>query len=87
MKRMNLSEARAGLLKLADELERDPSTVVEVSRRGKPVMALVSADLYEAIIETLEILGDEEAHRDLRRALREVDEGKAVAWESVKDRL
>ena len=42
---------------------------------------------YEAILETIEVLSDEDAMDQLRRGIREVKEGKTVPWEEVRARL
>ena len=67
-------------------LEARPGTVA-VTRRGKPVLAIMSWEDYEAILETLEILSDEHAVEQLRRSIREVKEGKTIPWEEAKARL
>lgn len=87
MKDLSLTEARAGLLRLADEIERDPSMVVEIRKRGRRVMALVSAELYDALMETLDVLGEPAAAGRLRQALQEVEQGKGVPWKAAKKRL
>lgn len=42
---------------------------------------------YEAILETLEVLSDDQAVDQLRRSIREVKEGKTVPWEEARARL
>ncbi len=42
---------------------------------------------YEAILETMEVLSDEDAMDQLRHSIREVKEGKPVPWEEVRARL
>ena len=87
MKNVTLTQARNTLLKLAGELEDHPRTVVEVRKRGKPVMALLSAEMYEALAETLELLGDESLAGRLQQALKEIEGGKGIPWQRAKKRL
>ena len=87
MKSMTLTEARNNLLAVAEAIEREPGTVLGVMKRGKPVMTLMSAELYESLVETLEILSEETASARLRRALKEIAGGKGLAWEKAKKRL
>ncbi len=87
MKTMTLTEARNQLLKVAEEMERRPDQVVEVVKRGKKVMTLLSAEVYEAIVETLEIVADEAAFAKLRKAIKEVEAGKAMSWSAAKKKL
>ena len=42
METMTLTQARNELLKVAEEMERRPDHVVEVVKRGKKVMTLLS---------------------------------------------
>jgi len=61
--------------------------VPAVTRRGKPVLAIMTWEDYQAILETLEVLGDDEAMDQLRRSIREVKEGKAIPWKEAKARI
>ena len=79
-------DARRELTKLPERLESKPGTVA-VTRRGKPVLAIMTWDDYEAIMETLDILSDEEAITQLRRSIKEVKEGKTISWEEAKSGL
>ena len=87
MKTMTLTEARNQLLKVAEEMERRPDQVVEVVKRGKKVMTLMSAEVYEAIVETLEVVADEAAFAKLRRAVREIKAGKGMSWSDARKGL
>ena len=42
---------------------------------------------YVAILETMEVLSDEEAVEQLRRSIRDVKEGKAIPWDEATVRL
>jgi prevent-host-death family protein len=83
---LTMVDARRELTKLPEKLEARPATVA-VTRRGKPVLAIMTWEDYEAILETLEILSDEDAVEQLRRSIQEVKEGKTVSWEEAKARL
>ena len=78
--------ARRELTRLPEKLEARPATVA-VTRRGKPVLAIMTWEDYEAILETMEVLSDDEAMDQLRHSIREVKEGKTVPWEEVRARL
>lgn len=85
---MGMIEARKHLTSLPEEFEQEPELgAVAVTRRGKPVLAVIPWELYEAISETLEILGDEEQMQALRRGIKEMEEGKTVPWDDVKTEL
>ena len=87
MKTMTLTQARNELLKVAEEMERRPDQVVEVLKRGKKVMTLLSAEVYESIVETLEVIADEKTFAKLRRAVREIEAGKGVSWSDARKEL
>ena len=55
-----------------------------ISRCGKPVLAVLPWELYEAISETLEVMGDKELMAKLCESIKEREEGKAIPWEEAK---
>ncbi|MBI3697459.1 MAG: type II toxin-antitoxin system prevent-host-death family antitoxin, partial [Acidobacteria bacterium] len=55
---MPIIKARNKLTALPEWFGRQPEAgAVAVTRRGKPVLAVMSWDLYASLVETLEILG------------------------------
>ena len=83
-----IMEARRQLTSLPETLVRDGEIdVMEVTRRGKPVLAVMPWELYEAITETLEVMADKESLAQLRQSIRELEEGKTVPWEEAKREL
>jgi len=87
-KTLSMVEARKRLTSLPEEFERERDLdVVTVTRRGKPVLALMPWDLYETITETLEILGDMELVSELRESIAEYEKGKGIPWEKAKKDL
>ncbi len=88
MQTIPMIEARKKLTSLPEELEtqgKDPT--VAVTRRGKPVLAIMSWEFFEALYETIEIMGDEELMKSLRQSTKEAQEGKTIPWESAKREL
>lgn len=82
---MPIVEARKKLTALPEEFAREPEIgAVAVTRRGKPVLAVMPWDLYEAIVETLEILGDEDLMAALRQSIKEAMAGETIPWEDVQ---
>ena len=87
-KLMPMVEARQKLTTLPEDFERTPEGgAVAVTRRGKPVLAVLSWDFYESLVETLEIAGDEQLLLSLRKAIKEAEAGKTLPWTKVKKRL
>ena len=65
-----VSQARARLTQLANELV-DSQETVTITSRGKPVLAMIGYELYESIMETLEIMGDPALMAQLRQSVQE----------------
>ena len=85
---MPIIEARNKLTKLPQHFRREPDPgVVAITRHGKPVLAVMPWDLYESIVETMEILGDEKMMAAFRQGVREMLAGKLIPWEKAKRKL
>jgi len=87
-KTLPMMEARKQLTSLPETLRRDGEIdVIEITRRGKPVLAVMPWELYDAIAETLEVMGDKELRAELRQSIEEMDKGKAIPWDEAKVEL
>ncbi len=86
---MQITEARRQFTQLPKIFgkKRPNIRAVEVESHGKPVMAVISWDLYEGIMETLDVLGDAALVKKLRKSLREAEQGKTLSWNAAKARL
>lgn len=83
-----IMEARKQLASLPETLRHDGQIdMMEITRRGKPVLAVLPWDLYEAIIETLDVMGDKELIVQLRQSIREMEAGTTTPWEDAKREL
>ncbi|MBI5483596.1 MAG: type II toxin-antitoxin system prevent-host-death family antitoxin [Deltaproteobacteria bacterium] len=81
-------EARKQLTSLPETLMHDDQVdVLEITRRGKPVLAVMPWELYEAVSETLEVMADKELMAQLRRSIQEMDSGKLISWQDSKQEL
>ncbi len=78
--------ARAMLTQLPERLAED-NRAVALTRHGKPVLAVMPWELFESILETLEIMGDPDMMAALRQGIKDVQEGKLIPLEEVKARL
>ncbi len=81
-----ITSARHELTSLPERLAGEPGAVA-VTRRGKPVLAILPWDFYQSIRETLEVLADEVLMADLRKSLDELSQGQTIPWETVKAEL
>lgn len=85
---LSIMEARKKLTSMPETLMHGgEADILEVTRRGKPVLAVMPWELYEAIAETLEVMGDKDMMAQLRQSIREMDAGSLVAWQDAKKEL
>ena len=83
-----IAQARRMLTALSREFEEKPQhDVVQITRRGKPALAIMSWELYESLVETMEILGDEKLMADIRQGIQDIEEGNTFSQEEVWKRL
>ncbi len=86
MKYMTVTEAKKHFL----EIVRDADETSEryfITRNGEPVAMLVSADDYEGWLETLEILSDKKSLSEIKKARKELDQGKGIPFEKLLEKL
>jgi prevent-host-death family protein len=83
---ITFTQARSELSSILDELDARHEHVV-ITRSGRVAAVMLSPAEYEALQETLEILGDEELLTSLRRSEEDLAAGRTNAWEAVKDEL
>ena len=68
---LTISQARTRLTRLPRTFAKARAPhAVTITQRGKPVMALLSWDQYEGLIETMEILADAKFMARLRESAR-----------------
>lgn len=85
---MPMMEARKRLTALPEELVTSQGVdVVEVTRRGKPVLAVLRWELYETVTETLEIMADDALLAQLKQSVAELESGQGIPWEDARQVL
>jgi PHD/YefM family antitoxin component YafN of YafNO toxin-antitoxin module len=87
MTQLTITAARQTLLDLPERLAKAPDQAVSITRRGRPVLALLPWELYESLIETLEVLSDPEATAALRSSLEDIRKGRLISHEAARKRL
>jgi antitoxin YefM len=86
VKDIPITTARHELTSLPEILEKDPGAVA-ITRRGRPVLAVLPWEMYESLVETIEILGDAELMTALRQSIKDAEAGKGIPWEDAKREL
>ena len=85
MQKMTITQARNSLMKLPDKTAGNE--IIAVTKRNKEVMALMSWELYEGLLETIEILADSEFMGQIKKGLEEIESGKTYSVEEARNRL
>lgn len=60
---------------------------IEVIRDGRRAAVILSADVYDSLMETLDVLGDPEAMAGIREADADVAAGRVYSLEEVETDL
>lgn len=81
---LTISEAQQQLPALSQQLHQEPAIITQ---DGKPVMVALSIDQVESLLETSEILADDDFLKALQVGIKQADTGELVSLESVKAEL
>ena len=87
MTELTITQARRALLDLPEQLAKAPDKAIRVTRRGRPVLAVMPWELYESIVETLEVLSDPAATAARRASLGDGRKGRVLSHERARKRL
>jgi prevent-host-death family protein len=85
MQKIPITEARNKFMKLPEQTAKDQ--ILAVTRRNKEVMAVMSWELYEGLLETLEVLSDPELIKQLKTAIEDVKAGRTHKLSDAYERL
>jgi prevent-host-death family protein len=86
VKFISLKQLRPNLPKTIKDINMKLDRYI-VSKRGKPVAVMMSIDDYEGLLETIEILHDKNLVKRLKKAKREIQEGKTISLEELRQKL
>lgn len=78
-----LAEIKKRLSEIIDGVEQRHDRVV-LTRRGKPAAVILSPDDLESLEETLDILSNPSAMREIRKSERAVDDGDVITAEELR---
>ncbi len=82
---LSLAEIKKRLSEIVDGVEERHDRVV-LTRHGRPAAVIMSPDELESLEETLDILSDPKAMREIRRAEAAIDAGEIVDAAALRDR-
>ena len=79
----SLAHIKAHLSEVVDRVEHQHDRVV-LTRNGRPAAILVSPDDLEAIEDTLDLLSDPQALKEINQAREEIAEGRVLDAETLR---
>ena len=82
VKNISVRKLRSRLAHVLDDVTTHLDRYV-ISKRGKPEAVLMCIDDYEGWIETLEIMSDKKAMKDIKESMKEAKQGKTSSFEEV----
>jgi len=77
-----VTKVKRELLELLKAMEEDYATVT-VTRNGKPVGIIMTPDQYEALFETIDILGDSKTIQALKASQKDFKSGRVYTHDEV----
>ncbi|MBI2885314.1 MAG: type II toxin-antitoxin system Phd/YefM family antitoxin [Candidatus Omnitrophica bacterium] len=83
---VSIKELRPELPKVISRIDGKLARYI-VTRRGKPVVVMMSVEDYESLMETLDILADPKAMAGLRQGEEDIRKGRTRSWKDIKGSL
>ena len=77
-----VTKVKRELLEILKSMEEDYATVT-VTRNGVPVGIMMTPDRYEALLETIEILGDNKILQALKVSQKDFKSGRVYTHDEV----
>ena len=83
---MSLKELRPALPRVIARIDGKLDRYI-VTKRGKPMIVMLSIEDYESLMETLDILADPKAMADLHKGEEDIRKGRTHSWAEIKASL
>jgi prevent-host-death family protein len=77
-----VTKVKRELLDILKSMEEEYSTIT-MTRNGEPVGVMMTPDRYEALLETIEILGDNKILQTLRDSQKDFESGRVYTHDEV----
>ena len=77
-----VTKVKRKFLEILKTMEEDYTTVT-VTRNGEPVGIMMTPDRYEALLETIEILGDNKILQALKVSQKDFESGRVYTHDEV----
>jgi len=77
-----VTKVKRELLEILKAMEEDYATIT-LTRNGEPVGIMMTPDRYEALLETIEILGDKKILQAIRTSRADFESGRVYTHDEV----
>ncbi len=77
-----VTRVKRELLDILKSMEEEYSTIT-MTRNGEPVGVMMTPDRYEALLETIEILGDNKILQALKTSQKDYKSGRVYSHDEV----
>lgn len=78
-----LAEIKAHLSEIVDQIEKEHERIV-LTRHGRPAAVIISPDDLEALEDTVDLLSDPQALKEIETARRDVARGHAFDADELR---
>jgi len=83
---ISISEARKRIFEIAEEVQK-PDKYYTLTENGRPKAVLMSAQEFDSIMETIEILSDPKVLENIKIAEEEYKKGEYQTWDDFKKEI
>ncbi len=83
---LSLKELRPFLPKVVENIDGKLDRYI-ITKRGRPVVCMLSVEDFDALMETLDILADPKMMADIRQGEEDLRKGKTKSWRELKRSL
>jgi len=87
METVTATELHDRTSQLTEQAMRDPERPIVVEKHGKAAVVLVDARYFEGLIETLDLLSDPSALKQLRDGLEDERAGRVMSFNKLMEEL
>lgn len=81
-----ISQARSKIFDIAEEVQK-PDSYFVLTEKGRPKVVILSAEEFDSMLETLDILSDPHALQDIKKAEEEYRRGEYVTLDEFRKQL
>jgi len=86
MTTLTVTEAKTHFLRLIRDSDKRLERFL-ITKNGKPAVVVMNAEEFAGWLETLEMMSDKKALKEIRKARRELEQGQVKSFSEVVDRV